>query len=75
MAAKKEPTDGASDPVADAADPVSGATLYIVKSPLLHNQESFAIDSEVELTELEAAPLLAVRAVELKPMTTGGENG
>lgn len=61
------------------AEPVVEKTLYSVKSPLLHNQESFAVGDDVELAESEAAPLLAVQAIELKqttkPASKGGENG
>lgn len=50
-------------------------SLYCVKSPLLHNHESFAVGDDVELAESEAAPLLAVKVVELKPASKGGKNG
>ncbi len=57
------------------AEPVVEKTLYSVKSPLLHNQESFTVGDDIKLAESEAAPLLAVKAVELKPAAKGGKNG
>jgi hypothetical protein len=49
--------------------------MYLVLSPLMHNGEAVGIGGEIELTEREAEPLVAVRVVELKPASKGGKNG
>ncbi|MGZ8238581.1 MAG: hypothetical protein ACXWTY_12015 [Methylobacter sp.] len=49
--------------------------LYSVQSPLMHDGEAVGIGGEIELTEREAEPLVAVRVVELKPASKGGKNG
>lgn len=52
MATDKKPTAGK----ADAAEPKK--TAYIVISPLSHDLVEYAVGDDVDLTEVEAKPLL-----------------
>ena len=53
----------AAQRAAKAAKTDQPKTIYTVASPLDHNGERYAEGDEVELAELDAAPLLLVGAV------------
>lgn len=54
MDTDKKPAAGKED----AAAPKK--TVYIVISPLSHDQVEYSVDDEVSLTDAEAAPLLGL---------------
>jgi len=51
--------------------PAGPAGTYTVLSPIEHDQEAYAVGESVELTPEQAAPLLAVKAIEAAPAQAG----
>lgn len=47
--------------------PAGPAATYKVLSPLEHDQDAYAVGESIELTPEQAAPLLAVKAIEAAP--------
>lgn len=43
------------------------ATKYVVLSPIQHDQEIYPVDSEIELSDKAAKPLLEVSAIAPRP--------
>lgn len=75
-AAKDKPVeDTSTEDKPTEVKPVEDKKTYLVLTPLKHDGTSYAEDDDIELSDHDAKPLLAVKAIGSKPAKEEVDNG
>lgn len=75
-AAKDKPVeDTSTEDKPTEVKPVEDKKTYLVLTPLKHDGTSYAEDDDIELSDHDAKPLLAVKAIGSEPAKEEVDNG